>query len=162
MIVAVLRRMSIRCADLVFDQLSNAFSAAITALSASSGVAEAAVQHISFDLGLMTSNAAEPYPSFPSTQRGMDKLDEVIVKRDYVKYSKSNSERIYSAVEHKKGVTCNMTTPHLTCISPYRWPEPTPPSSTATPQHTGYGVNSRQRDEMAFAESGIVDQKSTF
>jgi hypothetical protein len=50
-----------------------------------------------------------------------------MAKRDCVKHSKSDSEWIYRVVGKKKGCTRNMTTtPHLTCIAPYRWLKPIP------------------------------------
>jgi hypothetical protein len=73
-IAAVLRRISIRFAGLVFDQLTNAFAEDSTALCASSVVADAALQHVLSVAGLVISKVDEPRSSLPSIQRGTETL----------------------------------------------------------------------------------------
>jgi hypothetical protein len=63
-----------RCAGFDLDQLTKAVLADSTARRASSAVADAALQHGSFEAGLMTSKDDEVVSSLPSIHKGIVRL----------------------------------------------------------------------------------------
>jgi hypothetical protein len=80
-----LRRIVIRREGLVTDQRVNADEAHLTALNASSAVADAADQHTLLDFGLMTSKVEEPASSLPLTQRGIERLEPFESSREAIR-----------------------------------------------------------------------------